>query len=78
MKPFRAVAIAVFCLGAFSMPSFAGEMGKEKGQMGEMKGEKAKKPDMDNMKGEKGQMKEDSVKMKDEGKGNMGKMKEGK
>jgi hypothetical protein len=53
-------------------------MDKEKGQMGEMKGEKEKKhEDMDSMKSDKGKMK-DEGKMKGEGKGDMGKMKEGK
>jgi hypothetical protein len=78
MKAFMSVALAVLCLAGFGTLTFAGEMAKEKGQMGEMKGEKAKKPDGDSMKGEKGQMKEDSGKMKGEGMGDMGKMKEGK
>jgi hypothetical protein len=79
MRKLIVATIAVLCLAGFSSLSFADEMGKGKGQAGEMKGEKGKKhDDMGEMKSDKGkmqgEMKEDGGKMKGEmDKGDMGK-----
>jgi len=79
MRKLMVATIAVLSLAGFSSLSFADEMRKGKGQIGEMTGEKGKKDDdMGNMKSDKGKMqgekKEDSGKKKDEvDKGELGK-----
>ena len=57
MKQFMVVAIAVLCMAGFSSPSFS-EMGQERLQMSQMKGEKGQ-GDMGGMKGDKGKPSED-------------------
>jgi hypothetical protein len=79
MKTFTATALAVLCLAGFGTLTMAGEMGKDKGQMGEMKGEKEKKhDDMESMKSDKGKMKDEGKMKSETGKGDMGKMQGGK